>query len=275
MLLLVMGNSRWHWGCLDGGELVATWDLPPAGDDGLPLGHSPVNRGRLDLNSLVLGEPIHSWDLLAQHQWPLYYASVTPQYQAGIQHHPQAQAVTTSMVPLGGLYPTLGVDRALNLWGGGAAQGWPLLVIDGGTALTLSGADQEGRFAGGLILPGLSLQFRSLGQGTAKLPDLSQGQAWRSWVVHQHYWHHSTPEAIVNGVIQGVLLALGGFMRDWCDRYPHSRIYLTGGDGDFLAQSLHQSPWALGRSIPAPIYDPHLTLKGLQRLVIPQVLDPL
>ena len=68
-------------------------------------------------------------------------------------------------IPLEGLYPSLGVDRALALWGAGATWGFPCLVIDGGTALTLTGGNGDGFLVGGAILPGLRLQLQSLGRG--------------------------------------------------------------------------------------------------------------
>ena len=72
-------------------------------------------------------------------------------------------------------HPTrLGVDRWVALIGArqrvltrGAPR--PVLVVMVGTAVTVDAIDTEGRFLGGLILPGFGLMLRALEMGTAGL----------------------------------------------------------------------------------------------------------
>jgi len=72
-------------------------------------------------------------------------------------------------------HPTrLGVDRWVALIGArqrvlarGPAR--PVLVVMVGTAVTVDALDTEGRFLGGLILPGFGLMLRALEMGTAGL----------------------------------------------------------------------------------------------------------
>jgi type III pantothenate kinase len=68
----------------------------------------------------------------------------------------------------------LGVDRWVAMIGArqrilerGAAK--PALVVMVGTAVTVDALDTEGRFLGGLILPGFGLMLRALEMGTAGL----------------------------------------------------------------------------------------------------------
>jgi type III pantothenate kinase len=68
----------------------------------------------------------------------------------------------------------LGVDRWVALIGARRrilARGRPLpvLVVMVGTAVTVDALDTEGRFLGGLILPGFGLMLRALEMGTAGL----------------------------------------------------------------------------------------------------------
>jgi type III pantothenate kinase len=72
-------------------------------------------------------------------------------------------------------YPTrLGADR----WAALAGARWhvlergvsrPALVVMVGTAVTVDSLDADGRFLGGLILPGFGLMLRALEQGTSGL----------------------------------------------------------------------------------------------------------
>lgn len=208
-LALMIGNSRLHWAEFSDGQLLKTW-------------HSP--HGILPKS-------------LSQ---PLYFASVVPaQTSLLINHFPQAQEITLNEIPLENLYPTLGIDRALAVWGAGEKYGFPCLVIDGGTALTFSAVDGDRRFIGGAILPGLGLQFRTLSQGTAELPkiDLPETLPPR--------WAMDTGGAIASGILHTVLAGVESFIQDWQREYPQAAIALTGGDGEWLKQNLQRHNFSL------------------------------
>jgi type III pantothenate kinase len=68
----------------------------------------------------------------------------------------------------------LGADRWVALVGAraravAAGEPRPALVVMVGTAVTVDALDTEGRFLGGLILPGFGLMLKALEQGTAGL----------------------------------------------------------------------------------------------------------
>jgi type III pantothenate kinase len=50
-----------------------------------------------------------------------------------------------------------------------------LLVVDAGTVLSLNRIDRSGRFIGGRLLAGLTLQWQAMAAGTAGLPDTVSG----------------------------------------------------------------------------------------------------
>ena len=72
-------------------------------------------------------------------------------------------------------YPSrLGADRWVSLAGArarvlAAGEKRPAMVVMVGTAVTVDALDADGRFLGGLILPGFGLMLRALEQGTAGL----------------------------------------------------------------------------------------------------------
>lgn len=51
--------------------------------------------------------------------------------------------------------------RALSVRGASTVYGWPVMVVDGGTALTFTRGDDTdgGCMKGGAILPGIRVQF--------------------------------------------------------------------------------------------------------------------
>jgi type III pantothenate kinase len=170
-----------------------------------------------------------------------------PEQTALWQSYPDVQIITLDRLPLQGLYPSLGIDRALALLGAGTQLGWPILVIDAGTALTFTGADVNRHLVGGAILPGLGLQLSSLKQKTAGLPlvSLPDNLPWR--------WAADTAGAIESGVVRGVVAAVKDFIEDWRSLFPDSKIALTGGDRTLLLKYLvSASPDTAATIIEAP-----------------------
>jgi len=138
-----------------------------------------------------------------------------------------AHEVHRDRIPVQGLYPTLGIDRILALLGAGTTYKWPVLVIDAGTALTVTGGVRQ-HFAGGAILPGLQLQLQSLSQGTAALPTVElPTQLPLRWAL-------DTGPAMQSGILYTTLAGLQTYMADWWKHAPTSTVLFTGGDGQRL-----------------------------------------
>jgi pantothenate kinase type III len=72
-----------------------------------------------------------------------------------------------------GRYDGMGIDRLANLRAAGDFKGYPALVFDGGTAMTYTAADENGKIMGGGIGPGIEVQMDSLFEFTAALPQMT------------------------------------------------------------------------------------------------------
>ncbi|HEY9875226.1 MAG TPA: pantothenate kinase, partial [Candidatus Obscuribacterales bacterium] len=190
-------------------------------------------------------------------QLPIYVASVVPVQTELWQSYQAVQVITLDQVPLSGLYPTLGIDRALALWGACQNFGCPVLVIDAGTALTFTGADANHRLVGGAIMPGLRLQIQSLAQRTAALPEIqSPSQLPPRWALN-------TPAAIESGVVYTLLAGIKDFIEAWWQEFPGSRVVVTGGDRILLLDYLQsQYPQTAAKVIA----DAHLIFWGMRSL---------
>ena len=64
----------------------------------------------------------------------------------------------------------VGADRVVNNVAAVKKYGFPLIIIDFGTATTFNVIDAKGEFIGGVIAPGIKGSLDSLVNGTAKLP---------------------------------------------------------------------------------------------------------
>ena len=174
---LLIGNSRWHWAAQSAGGTRQYFDDSP--EAGLAR--------------------LQAW---GDHQL-LGWAAVGPvPPQAGLDPN---RRLTTKDVPLAGVPPWLGVDRALVGWQAWRSAGATsaVLVADAGTVLSLTRVDRLGRFVGGRLLAGAALQLRALSAGTANLP-LPHGQL----ILDPDPWPQATMAAMGVGVLRGLAAAL-------------------------------------------------------------------
>ncbi|QID18863.1 type III pantothenate kinase [Nitrogeniibacter mangrovi] len=157
-LLLDAGNSRLKWGLIDHDAWVAQgafshdepWDLgavlPPVGGLDAAFG---VN---------VAGEGVAARVTEALRSWTVPLRWWTPEAACcGVRNGYDDPA-------------QLGADRWAALVGAWHLQQGAALVVTAGTATTIDVLMGDGRFAGGLIVPGVELMKRALAGNTAQLP---------------------------------------------------------------------------------------------------------
>lgn len=234
-LALTIGNSRLHWAKFSGAKLIEAWDTERLGSGD---------------ERLASGE----WKKL-----PLYIASVVPAETIFWQNFSNVKVINRDQIPLKGIYSSLGIDRALAVLGAGATSGWPVLVIDGGTALTLTGADEQHQLIGGAIFPGLKLQIKSLADGTAALPEIQLSNQLPS------RWALDTKSAIQSGIVYTVLAGIANYMQAWWREFPKGQVVLTGGDRTLLFSYLESLFPDLAKKTKV---DPHLIFWGIRDLVL-------
>jgi type III pantothenate kinase len=217
---LSIGNSRYHWAWFLNTKLQSSWDTtyltPDRFSQSFPIDlQSTITQSQLEIDRI-----------------PIYLASVVPSQTVIWQQLDRVKIITLTNIPLLNLYPTLGIDRALAIFGAGETYGYPVLVIDGGTALTITGVDDRQNLIGGAIMPGLRLQINSLSTGTAALPEIVLPQQLPP------RWSDNTSGSIASGILHTVSTGIRDFIRDWQELFPDSHIVFTGGDGELLAKYL-------------------------------------
>ncbi|MTJ14192.1 pantothenate kinase [Anabaena sp. UHCC 0187] len=253
----MVGNSRLHWALFIDKTLYSTGDTFHLSASIIQqLAQYPTLDNWLTAISLPSNLPI-----IPDYPIPLILASVVPCQTALWQIYPHLRLITLEDVPLGGMYPTLGIDRALAVWGAGKLLGFPTLVIDAGTALTFTGADNHQCLVGGAILPGLGLQFASLGQKTGQLPLLETGLMTSL----PPRFAMNTSDAIQSGVIYILLSGIKDFIEAWWQLFPDSQIVMTGGDSNLLKNYLYQQFPDIANRL---IVENKLIFQGIKDIVI-------
>lgn len=246
-LALIIGNSRLHWGLFNQNNLIKAWDT------------NYLTESKIK----ILAENKNLEQTLSHLSFPsspsLFIASVVPTQTKLWENHPNTKFITLNEIPLNNLYPTLGIDRALALLGAGETWGFPILVIDTGTALTFTGADTNRNLIGGAILPGLGLQFSTLTNKTGQLPNVElPKQLPQRFAVN-------TSEAIQSGIIYTLIAGIKDFIEAWLQDFPESNVAITGGDRNLLFNYLKSQYPQIATEI---IVEKNLILWGIQKTIM-------
>jgi type III pantothenate kinase len=142
---------------------------------------------------------------------------------------------------------TLGADRIAHVVGGLARYRKDLIIIDFGTATTLDIVLQDGRYLGGLIMPGIGASLETLSKKTALLPLVKFKKPIKTI-------GRSTEECIQSGVFNGTVAMIKGLIAQI--RREKKKKFLciaTGGWSNIMTPSIREIHYC----------DPDLCLYGV------------
>ncbi|NBC57853.1 MAG: type III pantothenate kinase [Bacteroidetes bacterium] len=134
---------------------------------------------------------------------------------------------------------TLGLDRIALV--AAASKLYPqtnVLIIDTGTCITYDFISDKNTYLGGNISPGLDMRFKALHHFTANLPRLKRDHPATRPL------GQTTKDAILNGVIQGVVDEIDQNIKRYKSEYKDLTVILTGGDQQYLSAQLKNSIFA-------------------------------
>ena len=142
----------------------------------------------------------------------------------------------------------LGSDRIADAAAGINEYGAPLVIIDMGTATTVSVINPQNQFLGGLILPGVRTSLNSLINNTSQLPRIKLGTP------SERIIGTNTVSSIENGIVYGTAAQIDGLIQRISDELDFDpKIIATGGNAGAVI------PYCKSKII----YDKNLLLKGL------------
>lgn len=142
----------------------------------------------------------------------------------------------------------VGADLIVNAVAGLKYYGAPSIVIDMGTATTISVVDQKKNYIGGMILPGVKVSLESLVNRTSQLPRISL-EAPKKII------GKNTVDSMKSGIILGQAACLDGMLeRIWEELGYRAPAVATGGLANCIV------PYCKNKII----CDDELTLKGLE-----------
>jgi type III pantothenate kinase len=187
ILAIDAGNTRIKWGLHDATMWKARGISPTADAANIGLQWSAVPKGTRGIASNVAGAEVGAHLERAAGERGVALEI--------IRTRAQQLGVTNAYRDPG----QLGTDRWAALVAAHRMMPGGKIVVNAGTALTIDALGGDGRFHGGLIVPGPALMRRSLDRGTAGLR-LTEG-AFEPFPT-------STPNAITTGAIQACVGAI-------------------------------------------------------------------
>ncbi|MCX2452662.1 type III pantothenate kinase [Pedobacter sp. PLR] len=153
---------------------------------------------------------------------------------------------------------TLGLDRwAKIIAANHYYQGESCFIIDAGTCITYDLLNAQSEYFGGSISLGIDMRFKALNHYTGRLPLVDWDR--EAGTVPDGT---DTTTAIQNGVLQGVINEVEGFIAQQNNKNKDLRVLITGGNGAFLLKQLKNSIFA-----PQITHDPYLVIKGLNEVI--------
>lgn len=141
----------------------------------------------------------------------------------------------------------VGSDLIVNAVAGLHYYGAPLIIIDMGTATTISVVDEKRNYVGGMIIPGVKVSLESLVNRTSQLPRISL-EAPKKLI------GKNTIECMKSGIVIGQAAQMDGMVeRIWEEIGTQATVVATGGLAGCIVPHCKNKI----------ICDNELTLKGL------------
>ena len=128
-----------------------------------------------------------------------------------------------------------------------AEYGAPLLLVDMGTATTVTAVDESGAFIGGCICPGVKISMQALTDRTAQLPGISLDEP-------EHAIGKNTRDSMRSGIMFGAAAMIDGLLdRMEAEMGGDVKAIATGGLSRYIIPLCRRKL----------IYDRSLMLKGM------------
>jgi type III pantothenate kinase len=219
LLLIDAGNTRIKWAIAAPGAQLGAWTLADA-----------VSHAGLDAAAAVWRNAGVTRAIVSNVAGVAVRERIAQLLPGGVQVEWFASTDTRAGLRNGYRNPgQLGCDRFAAAIGARAlAPGQDVIVATCGTATTVDAISADGRFIGGMILPGLALMAGSLARNTAQLPQVTPGAA------PPPVFGDNTDDAIVSGVLS----AQAGAIERACAAHGAGACILSGGAAPYIAPVL-------------------------------------
>lgn len=239
ILAIDVGNTNIHWCYMDEGKIQGEY-----------------NRNKHTELSLL------PWENIKNQKYPVVIAGALQHMNdavktiAGDYKVNLVEITIINQTIIKNTYPTLGIDRVCSL--AAALKSFtnltvPVVVIDFGTATTISACDQNWNFLGGMIKTGCEIELKAISSKTLSLPHVELAKEQK--ITKLSPLSRNTEDAILHGVIIGQLGSIERYLNLFKKEvHPEPKVVFTGGNAPIISRFFEQK---------CDLFDPHLTIKGI------------
>ena len=126
----------------------------------------------------------------------------------------------------------VGIDRLVDCLAAAEIYGFPIIVVDFGTAITFNLVSQNKEYLGGIIVPGIKLSMEALSKKAALLPTVNLTNLNLS----PSLLGKNTIESMLSGTVYGFANLCDGIVKKIRKKYGENILCIgTGGDISFVA----------------------------------------
>ncbi|WP_297336693.1 type III pantothenate kinase [Algoriphagus sp.] len=203
-LIIDIGNTRIKSAIFEGSILIQEWV------------HQELAEAQVDWKKQAFHQSI-----ISSVRWTMEELSKILNFEFLFLNH-------QTELPIQNDYTTpqsLGLDRiaaAVGAWQMAGKQ--EVLAIDLGSCMTVEFVDDQHRYKGGVISPGLKMRARAMHEFTAKLPLISLENPSKEIL------GNSTITCMESGVWFGIQFEIMGQIRHYQKKYPKIKVFVCGGD---------------------------------------------
>lgn len=143
----------------------------------------------------------------------------------------------------------VGQDRLVGAYAAKCLYGMPLIIIDSGTAITFDVVSRQGRYEGGIIVPGIRLSLESLFKKTALLPRINTIDAPKDLI------GRDTQTSMLSGIFNGYGALCAGLIQNISQSIGlRPKVIMTGGHTSLIKKFIRTK---------IDVIDSDLVFKGL------------
>lgn len=256
LLAIDVGNSNAVLGCVAEGKIQKTWRLStrpvPTSDEFRIQLHSLLKLEGIDpsaFRSVVVSSVVPNYTTMLRGAFPTELLKVIDwkwPFSFEIAADPASQ---------------VGADRLVNAEAAVRTYGFPVIIVDSGTATTIcavgsnrSSKNSKPVYLGGAIMPGIELSIEALAGRTAKLFSVEL-------VAPKTVIGHNTQTALQSGLMFGYANMIDGMVRRFKEELQKRgdlspKVIATGGISRLLK----------GLATELDFFDDELTLRGISGL---------
>lgn len=253
MLLAVdIGNSSINIGLFSGKRLLKKSKIPSY----------PIMTEEEYAEEVIIFSSITQVDATSKHLDAGIISSVVPEitdilYRSMARLSKKIPLILDSSLNTGIVFDVpqpleIGADRIANVVAAQEIAGPSVIVVDFGTATTIS-VIKNGVFTGGSIMPGIDLMCKSLHSGTSKLPLVNMSELVTEGL-NLHAIGKDTTICIISGIIYGTAGGVERLISEMEEAERPFRLVVTGGNAGLIRRFLKKDY----------IFEPNLTLHGLR-----------